>query len=236
MSSMELIGHRGAPREFPENTLPAFARAFERGADGVELDVHATSDDEVVVHHDPTIGRGASSHVGSAIADIALAQLEAIRLDGGLGIPTLGEVLEVVPAGKRVYVEIKGQGIEAMVARVIREHGVDCAVHSFDHEAIARIRRIAPEIPRGILYDRLGIDVSAAMSETGARDVWPNWKLIDRETVELVRARGGRVCAWTVNGRMPDLGIDAVCTDDVRLFRDLAKGPGAWGLGSGELR
>ena len=221
---MELIGHRGAPREFLENTIPAFTRAFERGANAVELDVHATSDDEVVVHHDPTIARGASSYGGRAIADLALAQVRAIRLDGGLGIPTLAQVLEIVPSGRRVYVEIKGDGIEELVAAVIREHRVDCAVHSFDHATIARIRRIAPEIPRGILYDRRGIDVDAAMRETGARDVWPNWKLIDRETIDLVHARGGRVCAWTVNGRVPELGIDAVCTDDVRLF---AQGPGA---------
>jgi glycerophosphoryl diester phosphodiesterase len=218
MSSLELIGHRGAPREFLENTIPAFRRAFERGADAVELDVHATADGEVVVHHDPTIGRGASSYVGHAIAELAWAQLRAVRLDGEVGIPTLPQVLETVPAGKRVYVEIKGEGIEELVAAVIREHSVECAVHSFDHAAIAKMRRIAPEIPRGILYDRRGVDVAAAMLETGARDVWPNWKLIDRETVELVHGLGGRVCAWTVNGRVAVDGIDAVCTDDVRLF------------------
>ena len=224
---MELIGHRGAPREFPENTIPAFRRAFERGADAVELDVHATSDGEVVVHHDPTISRDASSYAGAAIAELASAQLRAVRLEGGFGIPTLAEVLEIVPPGKRVYVEIKGIGIEEPVAAVIRRGNVDSAVHSFDHDAIVRMRRIAPEIPRGILYDRRGVDVEAAMARTGARDVWPQWKLIDRETVELVHARGGRVCAWTVNGRVAEIGIDAVCTDDVRLFRDLAQGPGA---------
>ena len=219
---MELIGHRGAPREFCENTIPAFRRAFERGADAVELDVHATSDDEVVVHHDPTIGRDATSYAGAAIAELALAQLRAVRLEGGLGIPTLAEVLEIVPPGKRVYVEIKGAGIEELVAGVIRGGRVDCAVHSFDHDAIVRMRRIAPEIPRGILYDRRGVDVEAAMVRTGARDVWPQWKLIDRETVELVHSAGGRVCAWTVNGRVAELGIDAVCTDDVRVIRELA--------------
>ena len=219
---MERIGHRGAPREFPENSLPAFRRAFELGADAIELDVHATSDGEVVVHHDPAIGRDANAYRGSAIAGLVLAQLRAVRLDKGIGIPTLAEVLDIVPMGRRVYVEIKGEGIEELVAAVVRANTVDCAVHSFDHDAIARMRRIAPEIPRGILYDR-AIDVEGAMSATGARDVWPNWKLIDRETVDLVHARGGRVCAWTVNsvGPVLGLGIDAVCTDDVRLFRGL---------------
>ncbi|MGH7617348.1 MAG: glycerophosphodiester phosphodiesterase, partial [Gemmatimonadaceae bacterium] len=48
---MERIGHRGAKRELPENTIAAFKRAFDRGADAVELDVHATNDGVVVVHH-----------------------------------------------------------------------------------------------------------------------------------------------------------------------------------------
>jgi len=224
---IEKIGHRGAPREFPENSLPAFRRAFERGANAVELDVHATSDGEVVVHHDPVIGRGANSYGGVPIADLAFAQLKAVRLAEGIGIPTLAEVLRVVPDGSRVYVEIKGESIEELVADVIRRSSVDCAVHSFDHSTIARLRRVAPEIPRGILYDRHAIDLEAAMRETGARDVWPNWKLVDRATVDLVHARGGRVIAWTVNSAaaaedLIAVGVDGVCTDDVRLLGDLA--------------
>jgi glycerophosphoryl diester phosphodiesterase len=219
----ERIGHRGAPREFPENSLPAFRRAFERGADAVELDVHATVDGEVVVHHDPTIARDSNAYGRSAIAELAFAQLRAVRLAEGIGIPTLAQVLEVVPEGRRVYVEIKGEGIEERVADVIKQSAVDCAVHSFDHGAIARLRRLAPDIPRGILYDRHAIDIDAAIRETGARDVWPNWKLIDRGTVALVHARGGRVIAWTVNSSGPAsdlaaIGVDGICTDDVRLL------------------
>ena len=222
---VERIGHRGAPREFPENSLPAFRRAFERGADAVELDVHATSDGEVIVHHDPVIARAANSYGGVPIADLAMVQLRAVRLAEGIGIPTLSEVLRVVPEGARVYVEIKGESIEEPVARVIRASAVECAVHSFDHATIARLRRIAPEIPRGILYDRRNIDLESAIRETGARDVWPNWKLIDRETVDVVHARGGRVIAWTVNSKaaasdLAAIGVDGVCTDDVRLIAE----------------
>ena len=222
---VERISHRGAKRELPENTLPAFQRAFDRGADAIELDVHATSDGVVIVHHDPT----AHSADGRllVLADSTWRDVETVRFAGGIGIPRLADVLAAVPAAAAVYVEIKGQAIESLVAATIRESRARCAVHSFDHDAIVRMRRIAPEIPRGILYDRRGVDVEAAMARTGARDVWPQWKLIDRETVELVHARGGRVCAWTVNGRVAEIGIDAVCTDDVRLFRDLAQGPGA---------
>ena len=64
---MERIGHRGAKRELRENTLAAFRRAFERGADAVELDVHATRDGVVVIHHDAELGPEFGPLAGGAI-------------------------------------------------------------------------------------------------------------------------------------------------------------------------
>jgi glycerophosphoryl diester phosphodiesterase len=220
---VELIGHRGAPREFPENSLPAFQRAFERGAAAIELDVHATSDGVVVVHHDPTIKRGANAHAGRPIVELTVAQLRAVALDHGVRIPSLAEVLDIVPRGARVYVELKGTGIEVLVAGMLKRARCECAVHSFDHGAVARMRELAPEIPRGILFDERTADVAASMRATGARDVWPNWRLIDHPTVEAVHKAGGRVIAWTVNSRrssqaLVGLGVDGLCSDDVRLM------------------
>ncbi len=62
------------------------------------------------------------------------------------------------------------------------------------------------------------------MRQTGARDVWPKWQLVDRATVNLVHDAGGRVIAWTVNSRraassLIELGVDGLCSDDVRLLR-----------------
>src|SRR5215207_5297349 len=135
---VERIGHRGAPREFPENSLPAFARAFERGANAVELDVHATADGVVVVHHDAQISRSAKAFPNRAIAELTHKQIKSVELDYQVGIPTLTEVLAVLPRRARAYVEIKGVGIEAQVATVLARTRCDCAVHSFDHAAIAR--------------------------------------------------------------------------------------------------
>lgn len=222
----ERIGHRGAKREFPENTLPAFRRAFERGADAVELDVHATADGVVVVHHDPSL-----HSLSGALIEIAASEwneMRGVEFAPGIGIPTLAEVLDATPADATVYVEIKGAGIEQLVADVIGKSRARCAVHSFDHEAIVRMREIAPDIPRGILYDVIDADVAAEMQRTGARDVWPNWKLIDPALVTAVHAAGGRVIAWTVNEtavgeRLVTLGVDGLCGDDVRLFDEIGR-------------
>jgi glycerophosphoryl diester phosphodiesterase len=135
----------------------------------------------------------------------------------------LAEVFEVVPAGKTVYVEIKGIGIEPLVAEALSSTGARCAAHSFDHGAIARMRALAPDVPRGILLDRTPSDVTADIEATGARDVWPDWKLIDEALVRRVHDAGARVIAWTVNSaktaeRLARLGVDGICTDDVRLL------------------
>lgn len=220
---VERIGHRGAKRELPENTLPAFARAFERGADAVELDVHATSDGVVVVHHDPA-AHGPSGAL-LTIAETPWAVLATVDFGSGIGIPRLSDVLAAAPQGATVYVEIKGQGIERAVAECIRQSSARCAVHSFDHDAIVRMREIAPEIPRGILFEGAIDTALSELERTGARDVWPQWKLIDAPLIDAVRSAGGRVIAWTVNdsavaARLASMGIDGLCGDDVRVFEE----------------
>lgn len=223
---MERIGHRGAPREVPENTVPSFKRAFERRADAVELDVHATRDGVVVVNHDPLIGAGYGDLRGVPIAELDWKDLARANLASASRIPMLTEVLAVSPAGATVYIEIKGAGIERAVAEVLADTTTRIAVHSFDHAAIGRLREIAPAIPRGILLDDAVPDLAATMTAVGARDVWPRWTLVDASLVATVRAAGGRVIPWTVNEVAParalvGLGVDGICTDDVRLLDQL---------------
>jgi glycerophosphoryl diester phosphodiesterase len=218
------IAHRGASREFHENTLPAFRRALELGASGIELDVHATRDGIVVVHHDPVV-RPVSAGGGRteiAIANVTWEELLELEPQTGVGIPTLGDVLTLVGDRATVYVELKGAGVEEAAIATIHAGHARCAVHSFDHAAVERASRLAPEVPRGLLFDSYTIDPAGAMRAAGARDVWPHWSLIDSRLVERVHDVGGRVIAWTVNdaadaAALLEIGVDGICTDDVRL-------------------
>jgi glycerophosphoryl diester phosphodiesterase len=215
---LERIAHRGAKREFPENTLSSFRRAFELGADAVELDVHATRDGIIVVHHDPTL----SKH-GPAIKDLTWPELEQ-RAEGR--VPTLRSVLDAIPASATAYVEIKALGIEQGVSETLADIPVRCAVHSFDHATIERMREIAPKVARGVLFDGSLAALNDVLARSAARDVWPHWKLIDQALVNRVHSRGCRVIAWTVNSReearrIASLGVDGICSDDVRLLEEL---------------
>jgi glycerophosphoryl diester phosphodiesterase len=220
---VERIAHRGAKRELPENTIAAFQRAFERGADAIELDVHATRDGVVVVHHDPGLRLRSRWRRAGPIAELSWDEVRVAQLAPGIGIPTLDDVLAIVPAAATVYVEIKGANIEEAVAAVLARSTTRCAVHSFDHGAIRRLREIAPRVPRGLLFERRAPDMVGAMRDAEARDVWPERRLIDAALDDAVHGARGRVIAWTVNSRdqaaaLAKLGVDGLCTDDVRLL------------------
>jgi glycerophosphoryl diester phosphodiesterase len=223
---VERIGHRGAPREFPENTLPAFARAIELGADAVELDVHVTVDGVPVVHHDPDV-RANQSRTESPLASMTWQEVARVELAPGVFVPSLEQVLALMGTKATVYVELKGRDVEERAIDVIRKSATRCAVHSFDHGAIARAAQIAPELRRGILFDAYPADIARSMRTASALDVWPQWELIDEPFVERVHGEGGRVIAWTVNSaaaaqQLIALGVDGLCGDDVRVFEGLS--------------
>ncbi len=222
------IAHRGAKREFPENTLPAFLRALERGADAVELDVHRTRDGLVVVHHDPVLGVYAEplGLAGKEISALSSAELTPVEIAPGVAIPSLADVLDLVGSRMTVFVELKGAGIAADVAAVLRGRDTPCAIHSFDHAQVASLITIAPEIPRGLLFATPFDDPAGQLARYEARDLWPHWQLVDLPMVAAVHEVGCQVITWTVNDAdavlgLEALGVDALCGDDVRLFDEV---------------
>lgn len=205
------------PRRVRENTLPSFAAALDAGADGIELDVHATADGVVVVHHDGCLSGGAE------IARTRWSEVSRLANGSGLEVPTLADVCELVADRAELFVEIKGAGIEEEVLRALAGYGGPHAIHSFDHAAIARIARRRGSPPLGLLFENAVADVPALLASHGARDAWPHHALVDARLVASVHDAGGRVIAWTANGRaeiarLTALGVDGICTDDVTLL------------------
>jgi glycerophosphoryl diester phosphodiesterase len=205
------------PRLARENTLPSFALALDAGADGLELDVHATSDGVVVIHHD------AALRDGTVIAETTFAELREHEVAPGVAVPTLSELCELVAGRAELCVEIKGAGIEQLVLEALSGYDGPLAIHSFDHALIQRIRALDSGVRLGILFEDAVSEVARQMETTGASDVWPQWKLVTRELVAAVHAAGGRVIPWTVNETrhaqaLAALGVDALCGDDVNLL------------------
>jgi glycerophosphoryl diester phosphodiesterase len=208
----EVIAHRGLHQTVRENTIEAFELALQAGADAIELDVHATQDGIVVVHHDPDVG-------DYQINELTCDALRAVAFDSGFEIPKLSQVLDLAGKRAKVYVEIKAAGIELLVARCIRETETLCAVHSFDHAAIRQIRMLVPALETGILVDEQSGDPERQLETANAMDYWPSLPLVTVELVKRIHRRGGRVIAWTANKReewdaLVKSGVDGICSDD----------------------
>jgi len=162
-----VVAHRGASRRAPENTLEAFRLAVELGADAVELDVHLTSDGQLAVIHDETLER--TTGRPGPVADMTM---DAIReadagatfspaaeehpfAGRGLTVPTLGEVLDWLPADIGLVIEVKPRSAADAVVAAVSEHAVRSderlTVISFDEAAIERVRELDPGIRTGYL-------------------------------------------------------------------------------------
>lgn len=201
---------------------------MELGADGVELDVHTTSDGMVVVHHDSDVaGLG-------PIGRLTYQALLETRLPNGESIPTLAEALEILQ-GLDVYVEVKRLPPErdAMLLAVL-DAGPEparYAIHSFDHHLIRRLARLRPRLPLGILLSARTLAPERLMEEAGATTLWQQHEGIDAALVEQVHAGGGRVIAWTVNteadgARLAGFGVDGLCGNYIDRLRAAARGSG----------
>jgi len=221
------FAHRGASARAPENTLEAFRLAVEAGAGGLELDVHMSSDGEVVVIHDATVDR--TTDGSGAVAGMTLGELRALDAgyrfspdggrtypyrDRGVGIPTLAEVYGEFQA-TYVNIEIKEArpGVEETVMQVIRGAGAEerTLVVSNRHGVVRRFRRLCGDrIPTGAsrreirdfyLLSTLRLERSLRPPYE-ALQVPPDYRgipLVTPRFLEAAHSRGVRVDVWTIN-------------------------------------
>lgn len=231
----QIWGHRGANSEAPENTLPAFQLALDQGADGVELDVHLSSDGEVVVIHDETLDR--TTDGAGPVGGRTWAELRGLDASGGrrgfegTRIPLLAEVLELTRGTRAVVnVELKTDevaypGIEERVLAIVRDSGVGERVlfSSFNHETLGVLHWLGAQQLLGALVEDgwftsmrglERLDIEGA----GLGAVHPSVRRCTKTLVANARGRGLAVNVWTVNKasdmrRMLALRVDAIITD-----------------------
>jgi len=209
------IGHRGASGHEHENSRAAFRRAKALGGEGVELDIHATRDGAIVVHHEPVlVGLG-------RIGDLALEVVQQHHLPNGETVPLLSEVLTLL-RGMDVWIEVKGieEYLDAVLLRILHDgpEPERYAVHSFDHRIVRRLGERDGALRRGVLLDARLIDPLPVLAAAGATVLWQNHVLVDKGLVDEIHRAGRRIIAWTANAdadltRLIASGVDGICTD-----------------------
>ncbi len=234
-----ILAHRGAAKERPENTLAAFRRAIEVGADGVEFDVQRSKDGELVVIHDVRLERTTNGR--GWVKDSTLAELR--HLDAGRWfdpayqhepIPLLREVLELVrPHVHVINVELKNTrfpypGMEAQVVKVLKQCDVldRTVISTYNLNSLRLVKTIDPTIRTGVLYAIPWRSPIGKAMLSGADAIHPPRLAASRSLVRRAHRVGLRVWVWTVNRpkdfrQMMAYGVDAVITDHPRQMRAL---------------
>ncbi|ACQ80991.1 glycerophosphoryl diester phosphodiesterase [Beutenbergia cavernae DSM 12333] len=219
-STPRIVGHRGAATRAPENTLASFARAVLDGADAVELDVHATRDGRLAVHHDATLGRTsvAGRHAGR-IGELTWREVAEVELAGDQRVPELAEALDLIPTD--VFVEVKDVAAAAPAARLVRERGLAdrVVITSFLPDALRLAASAAPEVRRGLIEVHPTRESPSLLTELGASVYHLCLAGARAEDVAQAQARGLEVGVWTLHTfdevrRAVDLGCDTLTADD----------------------
>lgn len=236
---MEIIAHRGASREAPENTLSAIRLAWEQAADAVEVDVHLSRDGRLVVIHDPTIRR--TGGVRGRVRDRTFSQLQRIDVGrwkgirwAGERIPCLESVIDTLPRGKRLFVEFKC-GLEAIpefkaIAAQSGKRPEQIVPIGFSISTMRSIKAVLPQLQvywgaglkRFRLRHQRAADVdrlinSARQADLDGLDLRAS-RCIDADLVRRVKDAGLGFVVWTVNSaptarRLMLAGVDGITTD-----------------------
>jgi len=233
----KIIGHRGGVAGYPENTLAAFKKAVELGADGVEFDVHLTKDGEIVVIHDESIER--TMNGSGLVKDHTLAELRAMNVGEFFSrdfkeqkIPTLREVLEVVKDLEIINIELKNYlvypNFEEKVLKLVNEFEIrdKVIISSFNHYSLEKIKKIQPTIETGALMVAKIINPADYVFKRGFDTLHMNFLTVDQEIIEKAHFMGLKICAYTVNysesaADLLEKGVDMIITDDIEMVQKL---------------
>lgn len=232
-----IIAHRGASGYAPENTIPAFKKALEMGAEGIELDVHLTKDGELVVIHDPVINR--TSNGQGMIKDFTLDELKGFDFGSwfsdefaGATIPTLEEVLCLIKGWDGLLnIEIKSgpiiyPDIERKLLDMVEKYDFKDKVifSSFNHYSLKDIKAMDGDVKIGLLYACGMVEPWRYAMQLNADALHPSYYNIIPEMVKGCKKHGIKLNPYTINDKkdmelMIKAGVDGIITNypDVAL-------------------
>ncbi|PTV92446.1 glycerophosphoryl diester phosphodiesterase [Halanaerobium saccharolyticum] len=200
---MYRIGHRGASAYEPENTLIAFDKAIELGADMVELDIRLSKDGVLMVSHDSDISKYTDGQ--GYIENMTAKEIQEYRIEKNQKIPTLKEVFNHLNGRCGLYIEIKGEYLEDKLVYLIKEVGFNgpLIVGCFDAKKIEKVKQLDPLIETSLMvgtpYDNF-IDKTLQIKANYVHFCWERFEdphtLIKKEFMDEIHEKGLEVIIW----------------------------------------
>jgi glycerophosphoryl diester phosphodiesterase len=225
-----IYGHRGAKGEAPENTLSSFQQCLSHGVRRCELDLHLSSDGELMVIHDPTLKRTTDRR--GRVSEHSAADLVTYDArKGGPGwlqpcpVPRLAELFEACDFEHwQLEVKVASRTRAATTVLAIRElaqaHGLldKVSITSSSREVLRAAAELTPDISRGLVAEYAWLDPLKVARNYGCELLALNWTLCTPERLAKAQREGLHVSVWTVNEpalmrRLADFGVDSLITD-----------------------
>ncbi len=208
-----------------ENTIESVQKAIELNVDGIEIDVFKSKTGELVVFHDPFLSRLSNSN--AFIEQISLDSIKKIELIGGYFIPTLKEIVDIIPEKIFLNIELKGQDTafetNKIIINYLNTYNFPISkfiISSFRWDELKKIRSFNKDIPIAILVDSLyKIDDAIKLAkQINAFALNPNNEFITKDIVNKIQSKNIKVYPYTINTprnirRMRSMGVDAIITD-----------------------
>lgn len=203
--ALQVIGHRGALGYAPENTITAFQKGFELGADWVEADVKATADGAYVLLHDATVDR--TTNGTGEVARLSLQEIRALDAGSwfgdqfkGLQVPLLEELLEwardKVGVCLDLHRSLQGSDVERIGAQVLSSGLASRSLAlSWSIDPLRQLKGVCPELTTGLLYRDPSPGLLDAVARAGVDFVHPNRHLVDPDLIRNAHALGLPVAA-----------------------------------------
>ena len=225
---MVITGHRGAAKLEPENTCLSIQKAIDLGVDQIEIDVHLTRDQHLVVIHDQTVDR--TTDGWGAVSDLSLQEIKQLDAGKGEKIPTLQEVVDVIQGRVILQIELKGLATAEPVVNLIEKNSIesDVILTSFVHDCLCKVRHLNSDIALGALWSTPPDDACQQALEIGVEAIHIQHQNIDVDLVREAHLHGLKVRAWNPDTvpeiqQVIDLGVDAVGSNRPDLLVQLCR-------------
>lgn len=231
LQNILIFAHRGSKGTHPENTMAAFQKAAEIGAEGIEFDVHLSSDGELVIIHDETLDR--TTTLTGYVKDHSAQKLKTADAGSkfsneflGERIPFLTDVFDWAKGNALLMnVEIKTdklayEGIEQKIIDSIRQYGMENRVilSSFNHQSIEKVKMLAPDLERALLFEGLPENFEEILRNKKELGFHPDKNSLTPAVKEKAKKLGYKIRPWVANDeadivRLAELGVDVIMTD-----------------------
>lgn len=231
-SHLLIIGHRGASKTEPENTLKSFRKAIELQADYIEFDIQESKDGEIVVFHDYEISKITSKE--GYIKEMTLEELKQLDVGDGEKIPTLQETIEITKGKIGLQIEIKVESIGKKLIKMLWDANLieSTIISSFIHNELLKVKKLEPKVKLGaLLSERISdsIDLIKSTKRLIKKNffaVHPHFAGVDKQLVDYAHNNNLKVNVWTVNEKVDmkkliSIGVDGIITDDIPLAKEL---------------